>query len=616
MMVERSNSPREGVKDHREGVKGRHEGDGDAGAGGGELSHRDALDHPPIHPPIHPPTRAEDRAEDRANSTDCGRVARARRALAMAEALAWSGVGARLLSEDVSCGNPGEGAGKDSGKDSGKDAGRHSNQRLGRHARNDTEEAAESGGCRPSRGLCAVESPPRQGKKQRAKQCARDVKHFLAARDAGALRQRHLREGVDESICADEVFYIDEAFCIDEAQRRVRGNAVLHERHSMQSEGKRRCMASTPTVSLGDEACDLALGGGLVCGALHEIRGVSFAGESSVGPFQLTDARFVDARFVEARSVEARSVGGNKADAASETGDWIVPFGCLLHIVRRATAHPSLAGRSVAWIGGRVHPPRHMIRTLRHGHGAASDAAGSACSGAERPLLDDGLGRRSVFIGDAPNGVPEGDRLVGEALDWPASWRRGRKASRSDGQIRARLWCAELAIRMDVAGVIVIDGSGFDHLAWRRLQLAAAAAHKAAQEQVERDGGLSTCGPLVLVVTPPASEAAGGGAVDCGPTLARHAARRLRTAATQWSVSAERASDPIPARDHGTRRRSDAPFQFRWRMHLTHLRSGHGGQIGMESGQDMDHASSPDHAAEAAVGPGHSPSHQEPFHRS
>jgi hypothetical protein len=27
---------------------------------------------------------------------------------------------------------------------------------------------------------------------------------------------------------------------------------------------------------------------------------------------------------------------------------------------------------------------------------------------------------------------------------------------------------------MDVAGVIVIDGSGFDHLAWRRLQLAAA----------------------------------------------------------------------------------------------------------------------------------------------
>ena len=600
----------ERFSDFREDAKSCRKDNGDAGMAAGEAAHPES-----------------DVAISVASMDRC-RIARARRVLAVAEALAWSGMGVRPLSEDFPRQHPSEDvcedSSRDSVQDSRQDAARCADQDSAQDAAQDAaQEVGESASrqtygdgvgpsgaavCRRLREPSLAESRPRQGRKRRAKQCARDVKRFLAARDAGLLRHGKLGEDAEADIS------------IDETQQCVHGKAALHGRHPPLSEGRPRLTASAPRISLGDEECDLALGGGLSCGALHEISGVIFADEPSAGPLRLTDARFVDARPLGGHQTDADGDADGGIDGGAD--EWIVPFGCLLHVVRRAVAHPSLAGRSIAWIGSRVHPPRHMLHVLRHGQGAASDAAGRAWSGAVQPFLDGALGHRSVFIGDAPKGAVGGDRLAGEASDRHASPLRGKPTSRSDGQARVRLWCAELAIRMDAAGVIVVDGRGFDHLAWRRLQLAATAAHQGAWERVERDGGLSSCGPLVLVVTPPACEATGDGATDGRSHVARHADRRLRTAATRWSVSAERASDPMHVRDHGARRRHDAPFQFQWRMHLTHLRSGHGGQVGMGgaggagSEHDTDHESSLVHAAEVAVGREHAHLRHAPFHRS
>jgi len=539
------------------------------------------------------------------SSRDGARMARARRALAMAEALACSGMGARLLSEDVSQDGPRASPRESLREETGEEAPRDPRDDEREDVREDEDDAPRSqtvpGRLRRDKGVpCAAVSRPRRGKKQRVQQCARDVKRFLARRDAGV----PLRVCVDAG--AEGVGEFDARW------PRTTEATGLHARAAMlpaecgadgaAASGLSAFALSTsvlptsvlptsgvPTlrIPLDDATCDAALGGGLACGALHEIQGVSFAGEPSFGlacppdgreneVVRDEDAWNKDAWNKDAWNKDAWSKDAWNKDAWSKDA-WIVPFGCLLHIVRKAVMHPALADRSVAWIGDRVHPPRHMLRVMRHGRGAASLGVGRERPEGPHPFLDEELERRSVFVGDVPHGAVRGDRLAGEGAACPTPSKRGRAANRVDDRVRARLWCTELAIRLGAAGVIVVDGSGFDRLAWRRLQLVASAAQQGARACVEAGGGESSSGPLVLVVTPPADE--GAGAADGTAAVHRlprapRPAHRLRTAATQWSVSAERAFGAADSGGKPDRRGCGDPFRFRWRMQLTHMRSG------------------------------------------
>ena len=56
--------------------------------------------------------------------------------------------------------------------------------------------------------------------------------------------------------------------------------------------------------------------------------------------------------------------------------------------------------------------------------------------------------------------------------------------------------------------------------------------------------------------------------------------RRLRTAATQWRVCADRATATCDPSCDALRGGKDSAFRFRWRMQLTHMRAGRGGQVG------------------------------------
>ncbi|MCA9254058.1 MAG: hypothetical protein KDA33_00405 [Phycisphaerales bacterium] len=99
---------------------------------------------------------------------------------------------------------------------------------------------------------------------------------------------------------------------------------------------------------------------------------------------------------------------------------WLAPLCVFAHLAWRAMEADPLP-RRIAWIGGRCTPyPQMLVR--------ATDG-------------DDRLLSRSLFI-QAPNRA-------------------------------TRLWAADLALRSSAIGAILIDGSGFDTAATRRLHLLA-----------------------------------------------------------------------------------------------------------------------------------------------
>ncbi|MEY3143018.1 MAG: hypothetical protein RLY21_1511 [Planctomycetota bacterium] len=467
---------------------------------------------------------------------DAGRVTRARRALAMAEAVAWSGQCAKSLGEGLLGKGPvGEGPAGEGPADEKTEVSASQDKVIASQV-----EHAQVRRQRSTRRT-------RTGKQQRAQQYARDVKRFLARRDAG--EPRHMVASAGD----DEVARID------------LGQECRQESGCLQSPRERRLgsQAAAPKVALGDGACDAALGGGLACGALHEIRGVFFGGDPP------------------SPAMQSRETPGCETECSK--GEWIVPFGCLLHIVRKAMRHPALAGRAIAWIGNALHPAQHMLRLLQHGCDFEIGGVDRGESSSESIFFDDELERRSIFVADVVDGLRGGDRLAAGHAGASAARKRARGANRTDDQARARLWCAELAIRLDAAGIIVMDGSGLDHLAWRRLQLAVSAAHDAALERCDGGGHAGACGPMVLIITPP--DAAADGCRDttragqCEGRGVDSSTRRLRTAATQWCVSTGTIADSWSAGSEVMQRERQPYFGFRWRMRLTHMRAGRGGQV-------------------------------------
>ena len=235
----------------------------------------------------------------------------------------------------------------------------------------------------------------------------------------------------------------------------------------------------------------------LSCGAVHEIRGLCLDA--------VTDA------VTDAGSTAAGSVH-----------PWIVPFGCIVHILRcMASDHPSNAGcralldAGVVWIGDRVHPSLEGLAcALQCGTPVFAGGAG---------------GDRFTFVRDA---------VAGED-------------TRSPDPVPNRVWCAEQAIRMGAAGVVIVDGTGFDTLAWRRLQLAASGGSPASHSMAD-----DALRPLVLVMTPPEG--------TCGGHADRGRSRGGGGASTRWSVHP---TGLVPA-DGRSGLRDSAGGDFGWRMQL------------------------------------------------
>ncbi len=243
----------------------------------------------------------------------------------------------------------------------------------------------------------------------------------------------------------------------------------------------------------------------LRCGAVHEICGLCGAGEAS------TD----------------RSAAPSASDACAQEGDCrqtlatIAPLGCVLCMLQSWNgssfgAMPSsgdgwssvdiraqaLVQRGVLWIGNRVHPDAHALWRL--------DAVGvpqttdfqnpdmQSCTAprGRSPSVPAkrvaSVAARSVFLRDD---LPHEESAVWRAAAH-AGRRTGRRSSDDDAartRMACRVWCAEQALRLGAAGIIVVDGAAFDALAWRRLQLAV--------QQASAD--VQGFPPIVLVLTTP-----------------------------------------------------------------------------------------------------------------
>ena len=367
-------------------------------------------------------------------------------------------------------------------------------------------------------------------------------------------------------------------------------------------------------VPLGNRACDELIGGGLACGAVHEICGLcdpltaatptavmtTLAATHSTprGATTLDSCDAID-RTSDRTSDHASDRTSDHASPPRAFRNDIVAFGCLLHIAWSAILRAELAGRSVVWIGDRIHP--HAAALMRPSTRVSRD-------GGDARLL-----RASVFVSDAV--VCDGlrDRFHQGVSNGTSKRTRQRHGAREHEQAaRQRLWCAEQALHMGGAGVVILDGDGLTPLGWRRLQLAAANAEFPA---------------LMLVVTRPDSSG--------------QWSLQARSAATRWSVHAAgfeheqvRAREEPQVRDvcHEESLASDAPaasdarertscaavhpkheispdtaFAFHWRMKLRATRCMHGGSQPSDQESDRDvarrvhsqHAASGTHSSRA-----------------
>ena len=256
--------------------------------------------------------------------------------------------------------------------------------------------------------------------------------------------------------------------------------------------------------------------------------------------------------------------------------------------MHRAWAHPRLAGRAIAWIGSRVCP--------------STAALSSQWVESGRVHVDESALEKSIFVQDFA--LPRSNRRGERPLHDGGGGRRRApcEGARPDASqfASARVWCAEQAIRLGAAGIVVLDGTGLDHVMWRRLQLAAASTMRGGEhadgnhagenhagdetdarwnQESQRRAGIAGApasgGTLVLVVTPPSVDgrASGRDGERSGRGL-----RRFHGASTIWRVHA-------CVTEHGSRAKAEASGwscipewktpgcrMLEWRMKLVHAR--------------------------------------------
>jgi hypothetical protein len=323
--------------------------------------------------------------------------------------------------------------------------------------------------------------------------------------------------------------------------RESRDGAEAHDAHAapVAHVESRVCVMLDPHATRGEAGLDSESrahprGASLACGAVHEIRGLCLDTDAHAG-----------------------------APPAGPDHSWLVPFGCIVHILRcMASGHPSNAGcralldAGVVWIGDRVHP----------------SLEGLACAlQCETPTFagdDGGVMRGSPMHVASPMHAASAMQSTRGA--WESALERftfvrdaaGGTGAHPRDPVPHRVWCTEQAIRMGAAGVVIVDGTGFDTLAWRRLQLAASGGSSSSPSMSAELAGACSAGadssmgadffprgtdlgrtrasmptddamrPLVLVITPP--EGTCGGHADRGGR--GRASRGGGGASTRWSV--------------------------------------------------------------------------------
>ena len=246
----------------------------------------------------------------------------------------------------------------------------------------------------------------------------------------------------------------------------------------------------------------------LELGGVHEICSLGLHASWTDTPREMAGAR----QDVQATLCREHAVRGDHAvddspaavssDVRTDTVSasyFVTPYAVLMFLAQWiASKHdgPEKSGSPchVAWIGDRVHPDFHAFRAipcLKHGAEHAWRGARARAS-SERGLSEwcrhgaDGkhdLASRSFLVRDS-------DRAFAPVRHGHLA--RNARARRTnlarlemDARACNRLWCAEQAIRMGAAGVLIVDGTGFSSLAWRRLQLASDAASDVAEDVME-----------------------------------------------------------------------------------------------------------------------------------
>ena len=250
-------------------------------------------------------------------------------------------------------------------------------------------------------------------------------------------------------------------------------------------------------ISTGCNAIDADIGGGLIRHGMHEWLGDPFAVQ---------------------RECPSEHPGDDPEDLLA--GHWVPCLGPVIGILHRLrNAHDAL-GRSapnIAWIGRRCLPgPWNLVsrctattavmadnQMAGHGHGGMSNAFQNMPCGVDARLLD-----RSVFV------LPEEDDRA------------------------ARRWCLEAAIRTPALDAVIVDGSAFDALDSRRVQLGLLERRRRGESAL-----------LVMVVRPPKDV-------------------RLRSSAsTRWLIEPSPATGPASPDDIRPIRDSR-----RWRLRLVRCR--------------------------------------------
>ena len=272
-------------------------------------------------------------------------------------------------------------------------------------------------------------------------------------------------------------------------------------------------------------------------------------------------------------------LGATTMDTAS-TPHVVAPYAVLMFLAQWIASKHDGSDKSggpchVAWIGDRVQPDPGAFRAIprlkhlshhawrgAHRRDGPDGRAGELGQHGEDGAHD--LASRSFFVRDSDRAFTP---VRHGHLARNASARR-TNAARLEMDARAcnRLWCAEQAIRMDAAGVLIVDGTGFSPLAWRRLQLAVDAFDVASDGAMEADGrpkspardGLHRK-PCVLVVVPFDRR---GQSAGCAATA-------------RWSVHAA-APDGISPMDSGRKNSAVANTcriaGFAWRLEMVSAR--------------------------------------------
>ncbi len=306
------------------------------------------------------------------------------------------------------------------------------------------------------------------------------------------------------------------------------------------------------TVPTGWPSIDAALPGGLPRGLVTEWFGVgeeppSDAAQDSLDREKVDREKGNRERADREKSGREKPLSGAAPTRRPAPEPWTPPVSLLVHVAHQVVSGSGGAGQPtgpVLWIGERVWPYGRAL--VRAGPGGARLLA------------------RSLFV------AISGSRAVNPAAA------RGRDEPARDGDVGARLWALDLALRCRAVAAVVADGSGFSMAASRRLQVAAEAGQAfvlLARPPEELDV-LSAAG-VRFVVTHVRQEPGELGAPGDAATP------RTRGPAATWSLALRRAKGAAAREARAGESLAIEPLVPQCQIHTCQIHTGqiHTGQV-------------------------------------